>query len=128
MSIHVCKQCGRRFEYCRACVFRPIRYMDAGFCTKKCQEESKNNIEEVIQKDVEVVIDEDTSTSKEEVVVSSFFSAKEIVDGSTTDASIGENVIQINDPIVENVEVVEEVVEITSRKKKNKEKKIDENQ
>lgn len=42
MSIHVCKQCGARFEYCRMCVFRPIRYKDAGFCSKECYEASKN--------------------------------------------------------------------------------------
>lgn len=102
--------------------------MDAGFCTKKCQEESKSNIEEVIQKDVEVVIEEDTSTSKEEVVVSSIFSAKEIADGFITDDYIRENVVKIDKPIVENVGITEEIVEITSRKKKKKENNINENQ
>ena len=60
MDIHVCKQCGRRFAYCRACVFKPIYYKDLGFCSKECYDQSKK---EVIQKDVEVVItDRDTST------------------------------------------------------------------
>lgn len=45
MSIHVCKQCGSRFEYCRACVFRPIRYKDKGFCSKECYEASKKAVE-----------------------------------------------------------------------------------
>ena len=69
MSIHVCKQCGDKFEYCRACVFRPIRYKDLGFCSKKCYEMSKNKIEEVVPvEDVEVVVinEEDTSTPTEE--------------------------------------------------------------
>lgn len=68
MSIHVCKQCGDKFEYCRACVFRPIRYKDLGFCSKGCYEASKNKIEEVVPiEDVEVVvIEEDTSTPIEE--------------------------------------------------------------
>lgn len=69
MSIHVCKQCGDKFEYCRACVFRPIRYKDLGFCSKTCYEASKNKIEEVVpSEDVEVVVinEEDTSTPIEE--------------------------------------------------------------
>ena len=44
MSIHVCKQCNSRFEYCRACIFRPIRYKDKGFCSKECYEASKIEI------------------------------------------------------------------------------------
>jgi hypothetical protein len=36
MDIHVCKQCGLRFAYCRACVFKPIYYKDLGFCSKEC--------------------------------------------------------------------------------------------
>ena len=62
MDIHVCKQCGARFAYCRACVFKPIHYKDLGFCSSECYIESKK---EVIQQDVEVVItDRDTSTSE----------------------------------------------------------------
>lgn len=68
MSVHVCKQCGLRFEYCRACVFKPLYYKDAGYCSKGCYEASKNKIEEVVpSEDVEVVvIEEDTSTPTEE--------------------------------------------------------------
>ena len=61
MDIHVCKQCGSHFVYCRACVFRPIRYKDMGFCSKECYEASKNvvvsNIEPEIIEEV-VLIDE----------------------------------------------------------------------
>lgn len=56
MSVHVCKQCGSKFEYCRACVFRPIKYKDLGFCSKQCYDESKKEI--VPTEDVEVVINE----------------------------------------------------------------------
>lgn len=75
MSVHVCKQCGLRFEYCRACVFKPIRYKDLGFCSKDCQEASKNKIEEVVPvEDVEVVvIEEDTSTPIEEAIEYPYF-------------------------------------------------------
>ena len=76
MSIHVCKQCGDKFEYCRACVFRPIRYKDLGFCSKKCYEASKNKIEEVVpSEDVEVVVinEEDTSTPIEEAIEYPYF-------------------------------------------------------
>ena len=38
MDIHVCKQCGASFAYCRACVFKPIYYKDKGFCSKECYE------------------------------------------------------------------------------------------
>ena len=76
MSIHVCKQCGDKFEYCRVCVFRPIRYKDLGFCSQKCYEVSKNIIEEVVPlEDVEVVVikEEDTSTPTEEAIEYPYF-------------------------------------------------------
>lgn len=64
MDIHVCKQCGLKFAYCRKCVFKPIYYKDLEFCSKECYIESKK-IEEVIQQDVEVVItDGDIATSE----------------------------------------------------------------
>ena len=76
MDIHVCKQCGIRFAYCRACVFKPIYYKDLGFCSKECYIESKK---EVIQaEDVEVVVEhEDTSASEEEVEYPYFFTELE---------------------------------------------------
>ena len=55
MSIHVCKQCGSHFEYCRACVFRPIRYKDNGFCSKECYEASKNKVESIVEEVVETI-------------------------------------------------------------------------
>lgn len=76
MAIHVCKQCGLRFEYCRQCVFKPIRYKDLGFCSKACYEISNNpKIEEVIPaEDVEVVVmKEDASTPIEEVAERPYF-------------------------------------------------------
>lgn len=65
MDIHVCKQCGLRFAYCRACVFKPIYYKDKGFCSKECYDESVNQKEVIPAEDVEVVItDRDISTSE----------------------------------------------------------------
>lgn len=63
MDIHVCKQCGLRFAYCRACVFKPIYYKDLGFCSKECYMESKKEV--IPTEDVEVVItNRDISTSE----------------------------------------------------------------
>lgn len=76
MSVHVCKQCGSKFEYCRKCVFRPVRYKDLGFCSKECYEASKNITEEVVpSEDVEVVVinEEDTSTPTEEAIGYPYF-------------------------------------------------------
>lgn len=49
MDIHVCKQCGSHFVYCRKCTFRPIRYKDAGFCSKECYEASKIEIPKAVE-------------------------------------------------------------------------------
>ncbi len=66
MDIHVCKQCGSHFVYCRACVFRPIRYKDAGFCSKECYEASKIKVVEP-EPIVEEVLIEDIQPIEEEV-------------------------------------------------------------
>lgn len=71
MNRHFCKQCGEPFNYCRACVISPIPYKASGFCSKECSVAFKaaQNQKEVIQEDVEVVINnEDTSTSESETV------------------------------------------------------------
>ena len=68
MSIHVCKQCGRRFEYCRQCVFKPIRHMDAGFCSKECSAAFKIKEEVVPTEDVELVVIEEGTSTQEEIV------------------------------------------------------------
>lgn len=76
MKKHICKNCGRTYDYCRGCLLSPIPYKEAGFCSKECSAEFKNKkIEEVIQiEDVEVVIDkEDTSASEEEIVEYPYF-------------------------------------------------------
>ena len=75
MNIHVCKQCGLKFSYCRQCVFKPIYYKDAGYCSKECYKASKNKIEEVVPlEDVEVVVmEEDTSTPIENAIEYPYF-------------------------------------------------------
>ena len=69
MDIHVCKQCGSHFVYCRKCTFRPVRYKDAGFCSKECYEASKieipNKIE--IKPIMEEILDVLTEPIMEEV-------------------------------------------------------------
>ena len=68
MSKYVCRNCGITYEYCRGCLLSPIPYKAIGFCSQKCHDEFKNKQrEEVIHKDVEVVIEhEDIPTSEEE--------------------------------------------------------------
>lgn len=41
MDRYVCKQCGRPFRYCRACVLKPIPWRAAGFCSRECSAEFK---------------------------------------------------------------------------------------
>jgi hypothetical protein len=74
MSIHVCKQCGSRFEYCRACVFRPIRYKDKGFCSKECYEASKIEIPEkieieTVEVEIPIIETEEVEVSEEEILI-----------------------------------------------------------
>lgn len=77
MAIHVCAKCGVHFEYCRQCVFKPLYYKDAGYCSKECYIASKNTKEEVVpSEDVEVVvIKEDTSTPTENAIEYPYFFA-----------------------------------------------------
>ena len=77
MSIHVCKQCGSRFEYCRACVFRPIRYKDNGFCSKECYEASKIEIPAKIE--IEAVEVDIPMVETEEVFIENNISEEEIL-------------------------------------------------
>ena len=67
MNIHVCKQCGASFVYCRACTFRPIRYKENGFCSRECYEASKNVVVPVVEAEVieEVVVAEKPNQSDE---------------------------------------------------------------
>ncbi len=117
MSIHVCKQCGTRFEYCRMCVFRPIRYKDAGFCSKECYEASKNVtvksesiVEEVITVEIEEPIVENNGESSTENI-----------------QSIEEEIsVEVESEAIASVETIAEVESIikketnTYKKKKNK--------
>jgi hypothetical protein len=80
MDKHICKQCGKTFNYCRACVFKKIPYKEAGFCSTECSAEFKKPkpvIEEIVPvvkefipvtEDVGVVvmIDEDMTISENE--------------------------------------------------------------
>ena len=77
MSIHVCKQCSSRFEYCRACVFRPVRYKDKGFCSKECYEASKIEIPEKIE--IEAVEVEIPMVETEEVFIENEILEEEIL-------------------------------------------------
>ena len=71
MDKHICKQCGKVFNYCRACVFKKIPYKEAGFCSKECSADFKTNkpmLEKIVPiemdfvpvvENVEVVIEND---------------------------------------------------------------------
>ena len=109
MKKHTCKNCGKTYEYCRGCLLSPISYKEAGYCSKTCFEESKApKIEEVIPVvDVEVVVEEDTSTSEEDNVEYPYFFAE-----TTDEIIIEESQIEI---------------EIQPKKKKNKNAKKEKN-
>ena len=88
MAKYVCRNCGKTYEYCRGCSLSPIIHKMQGYCSKTCQEEAQNQkIEEVIRKDVEVVIEhEDIPTSEEEIVeCPHFFAEIELEEENETD-------------------------------------------
>jgi len=97
MDKHVCKQCGKVYNYCRSCLLKPIPYKAAGFCSKECSAEFKKpKVEEVVQvEDVVVVVEskEDTPTSENEVVeYPHFFTIKaEEIEKDDNKQSNGEN-------------------------------------
>ena len=107
MNIHVCKQCGASFVYCRACVFRPIRYKDAGFCSKECYEASKNNVAVI-----EPVVEDAATAQIEEPIV------------ENSDESSVDDVLPIEETVsVETIPMVEPTIKNetnTYKKKKNK--------
>ncbi len=101
MDIHVCKQCGSHFVYCRACVFKPIRYKDNGFCSKECYEASK----------VKIVPVAEPEPVKEEILT-------EIEDKVEIEA-----IAPVEIPVIETTNVVEPTIKKetnTYKKKKNK--------
>ena len=89
MDIHVCKHCGSRFVYCRACVFRPIRYKDKGFCSKACYEASKIEIPKEAEIQEEVL-----AVETEEVFIEDEISEEEIL---TEEVEFYEDEIEINE-------------------------------
>lgn len=103
MDIHVCKQCGSHFAYCRKCVFKPVRYKDAGFCSKECYEASKNNAVPVVE---EIIV-----THEEEPLAENIETIEEV------------SVDDTKPSIVETTTVVEPTIKNetnTYKKKKNK--------
>ena len=115
MSVHVCKQCGSRFEYCRQCVFRPVRYKDAGYCSKECYEASKNPI---VKPEVsnEVVLVEEPDTIVEEV--------QAVEDKLTVEAEVEIEVIaSVELPVVDTAVAVETAPKKETYNAYNKKKK-----
>ena len=115
MSIHVCKQCGSQFEYCRACVFRPIRYKDNGFCSKECYEASKNKVELIVEEVVETIPVEDIVPTEE---VSVEVEAETLVEEEAPIEVESEVAIEENPTTVVETTIKNETN--TYKKKKNK--------
>lgn len=114
MSIHVCKQCGSRFEYCRACVFRPIRYKDNGFCSKECYEASKIQVVPVVEPEmVEEVVLVEESKQIDEIIED----VKPIVE----EVKVEETSL-VETPVIETTTVVKPTIkkETNTYKKKKK--------
>lgn len=61
MEKHICRNCGKTYSYCRGCLLLPISYKENGYCSESCQEAAQNK-KEVVQKDVEVVINNEDMT------------------------------------------------------------------
>lgn len=52
---YICQNCGKQFEYCRACIFKPIYYHEAGFCSEQCCAEYRNKSKtETLEQEVPV--------------------------------------------------------------------------
>ena len=109
MDIHVCKQCGSHFVYCRACVFRPIRYKDKGFCSKECYEASKNVIEPIEEEIITVDVEDEIKPSTEDIL--------------PVEEEISVEILSDTEVSMETTEVVEPIIKKetnTYRKKRNK--------
>ena len=109
MDTHVCKQCGSHFVYCRACVFRPIKYKDLGFCSKECYETSK----------IEPIKDEVVTETHIETKVDSIEGVQPIVEETNL-----ENAETSTEKAIAEISVVEPIMKQetynTYKKKKNK--------
>lgn len=58
MDRYVCKQCGRAYNYCRACVLKPIPWRAAGFCSRECSaafKAPKTEIPEIVEVSTDVI-------------------------------------------------------------------------
>jgi len=109
MDIHVCKQCGSQFVYCRACTFRPVRYKDAGFCSKECYEASKNKVVPAVESQI----------IEEVVLVEEPEQIDEIIEEEN---EIGV-ITPVETPVIETIAVVEPTIKKetnTYKKKKSK--------
>lgn len=109
MKKHICKQCQTVYTYCRGCLLSPIIYHDNGFCSQECEDESKAiKIEEVVREDVEVVvIEEDTSTPKEDAIEYPYFFAatEDVTEGVVIETS------EVIKPKKRNRKMINETVE-----------------
>ena len=118
MSIHVCKQCGLRFEYCRMCVFRPIRYKDNGFCSKECYEASKNVVTPVVDPEVieEIVVVEEPKHI-DEIIEDIKPIEEEVSIDVETKTVVSEEAPVVEEPIVVKPTVKKETNTYKKRKK-----------
>ena len=120
MDTHVCKQCGALFMYCRKCTFRPIRYKDAGFCSKACYEASKAQpaptVEPVVEPTpiVEPIV-EPSIEPEVEPIIEEVAPIEEVVPTETE--------VEVETPTIEVVAVEEPTIKKetnTYKKKRNK--------
>lgn len=76
MDRHICKHCGKPFNYCGSCVFKKIPYKAAGFCSPECSaafKASKIKTPEVVEVapvviepiEEEIFIEDEVSTEVE---------------------------------------------------------------
>ena len=68
MDKYICKQCGKVFNYCRACAFKKIPYKEAGFCSQECSANFKIN-KHMLEKIVPIEMDFVPMVENVEVVI-----------------------------------------------------------
>ena len=55
MDRHICKQCGKLYNYCRACMLKSIPWKAAGFCSKECSAAFKAPKIEIPKVETEII-------------------------------------------------------------------------
>lgn len=95
---HICKNpfCQKVYDYCRACLFKPIYYHESGYCSEKCLIEDrqiKSQIEIQEQEPIVEVQFKKARKPKNETPIeedTSSFNAEEHISDKDTETTLDE--------------------------------------